>query len=353
MTLVHYRIWLGLIITTLSGVGVFVLDSGSPIDIEETLRDAIMANIASSGIHMRPDKRWVIPKIQIPIETITSKRYLDTLNRVIIDKLKESIGTGVTIDPSYASYLDITLEGSDFEFHLGSNEPIRIATSSFFFDLYHTRPISTVSGEVVPIWQKIIALTFDDGPSELYTNTLLDMLHSEWVHATFYVLGRNAERYPDILRREQREWHEIGNHSYSHTVFTKLGSGQIRDELYMTDQAIYRAIWEYPSTFRPPYGAVNTGMLMEISMPFVLWSIDTRDWHTHNMIKNIAGLAHAKSGDILVMHDIHETSVASIPAIIASLRDRGFTFVTVSELLELSDMSTQIGKKCYRKWDCR
>jgi peptidoglycan-N-acetylglucosamine deacetylase len=84
-------------------------------------------------------------------------------------------------------------------------------------------------------------------------------------------------------------------------------------------------------------------------MPFALWSIDTRDWRTHNIAKNIASIANVKSGDIIIMHDIHETSIASIPAIMTNLKARGFTFVTVSELLELSQDNQQIGKRCYKK----
>ena len=338
-------------ITILSGVGVFVLASESDMGISDIIRETIAANITtdSSSHPTLP----VIPKIQIPIEKIISKRYLDTLTREILYHLDPSLGTGVIFDPSYANYRDITLDGSDFIFHFENNKPIRLATSSFFFDLYHHHDLPTVSGEVVLMSKKAIALTFDDGPSELYTNTLLDILQKEHVHATFYVLGRNAEKYPDILRREHAEWHEIGNHSYSHTAFTKIGSGQIRDELYTTDQAIYRAIWEYPRTFRPPYGATNTGMLADISMLFAMWSIDTRDWRTHNIAKNIASVAHAKDGDIIIMHDIHETSIASISALITNLKARWFTFVTVSEILELSPEEQQVGKRCYRKWDCR
>ncbi len=344
-----YRIYIALILTTLSGVGVFVLASESDMTLSELIHETISANTRSdTSTHPTP-----IAPPKIEIEKIISKRYLDTLSRAVMVQLKQSIWSGVQIDPSYANYRDITLEGDDFVFHFGSNEPVHMPTLSFFFDLYHARNQSTISGEVVPMSKKVIALTFDDGPSELYTNTLLDILQKEGVHATFYVLGRNAEKYPDILRREHREWHEIGNHSYSHTAFTKLGSGQIRDELYITDQAIYRAIWEYPHTFRPPYGATNTGILADIAMPFAMWSIDTRDWQTHSIEKNIAGISHAKNGDILIMHDIHETSVASMSAIIADLKSRGFSFVTVSELLGLSSSNQQIGKRCYKKWDCR
>ena len=84
-------------------------------------------------------------------------------------------------------------------------------------------------------------------------------------------------------------------------------------------------------------------------MPIAMWSIDSRDWKTHSVAKSIASIANAKSGDIVIMHDIHETAIASIPTIIAILRDRGFTFVTVSDILELSPSNEQIGKKCYKQ----
>jgi peptidoglycan-N-acetylglucosamine deacetylase len=132
-----------------------------------------------------------------------------------------------------------------------------------------------------------------------------------------------------------------------------MSTGAIQDDLYQTDQVIYRAIGRYPTLFRPPYGATNTGMLSDIAMPFALWSIDTKDWKTRNTRKNIASIAHAKSGDIIIMHDIHEMSIASIDDMITSLQERGFVFVTVSEILELSPDNQQIGKRCYRKGDCR
>jgi peptidoglycan/xylan/chitin deacetylase (PgdA/CDA1 family) len=84
-------------------------------------------------------------------------------------------------------------------------------------------------------------------------------------------------------------------------------------------------------------------------MPFALWSIDTRDWQTHSIAKNIAGISHAKNGDILIMHDIHEASVASMPAMIAKLKSEGFNFLTVSELLGLSPDNQELGKRCYKK----
>jgi peptidoglycan/xylan/chitin deacetylase (PgdA/CDA1 family) len=232
--------------------------------------------------------------------------------------------------------------------------------SNYLFDIWHRRSesvlsweISSQSGNLIGIHGKIIALTFDDGPSEQYTNRLLDILKTEGVHATFFVLGRNAEKYPQILAREYREWHEIGNHSYSHTLFTKLSTGAIQDEIYRTDQAIYHAIWAYPTIFRPPYGSTNTGVLAVIHMPAILWSIDTRDWQTHSIAQNITSVQNIKDGDIIIMHDIHETSVESVAAIIVNLRARGFTFVTISELLWLSPGNTEVGKKCSKKTSCK
>lgn len=116
----------------------------------------------------------------------------------------------------------------------------------------------------------------------------------------------------------------------------------MQEELYKTDQVVYRTIGIYPKTFRPPYGGINTEILEKSAMPAILWSIDPRDWKTHDIIKDINAVKNAKDGDIVLMHDIHEASIASVPIIIKNLKDRGFTFVTISELLSLSETNTQI-----------
>ncbi len=301
----------------------------------------------------------IVP-IVVPIQDIISERYLYTLTKYIEADLMRRSGTGVNIESSYGTYNQVSLSGSDFVVTVGA-VPIEIPESMYFFDTWNSVTKNTVSWEVYSntvlhhTWShsKFIALTFDDGPSAKYTNTLLDILKKEDVKATFYVLWSRAEEYPNILKREYAEWHEIGNHSYSHAFLARISEKMMQEELYKTDQAIYRAIGIYPTTFRPPYGEVSTGMLERSAMPAILWSIDTRDWKTRNITRNIKAVTNARDGDIIILHDIHETSIESVPGIIKNLKERGFTFVTISELLSLTEKNTEIWKKCTKKGSCK
>ena len=300
-----------------------------------------------------------IPPISVSIHDIISERYLYTLTRYIENNLSASSGTGIQLASSYQTFDNITMSGSNFTFTLDTIS-LDIPVSSYFFDIWNKKSKWVVSWEIlsntwtVEQWdKKVIALTFDDGPSPKYTNILLDILKKENIKVTFYVLWSRVDEYPNILKREYLEWHEIGNHSYSHALLTKLSERMMQEELYKTDQAIYRAINIYPRTFRPPYGWVSTGILQKADMPAILWSIDTHDWKTLNVVKDISSVTNAKDGDIIIIHDIHEASIESIPWIIKNLKERWFTFVTISELLSLSDSNTQIWKKCTKKGSCK
>ncbi len=356
MTIQRYRLFLFILLILWIGIGIFILYSGnfiSSIHIPEWwILQRIRDSLSTTPIAKTPTRRI------IPIQDIISKRYLYTLTKSIENQYSTLAFMSREFDSSYQTYSHVELDGNNFIFTIRDRH-IEIPISSYFFDRWNTIPHETTSWEIwistdtnEQIDKKFIALTFDDGPSKKNTIILLDILKSENVKATFYVLWSRVEQYPDILKREYLEWHEIGNHSYSHTLLTKLSNRMMQDELYKTDQAIYHTIGIYPWTFRPPYGWVNTNILEKAAMPAILWSIDPRDWKTHNIAKDIASVKNAKDGDILIMHDIHEASVASIPAIIKNLRDRWFIFVTVSELLSLSETNTQIWKKCTRKWKC-
>lgn len=356
MWYIRYRITLFLIITTLLWVAFFRVSWPDIVSVWLFVRDTIEGIWVDTKTGVTEIK--TVQLIHIPITEITSDRYLYTLKKEIMKQSSGSILTG-TIIPPYGSYSQQDQINTDFIFRIHDNQDIKIPMSSYFFDIWNNTPANTVSGESLVQGEdnksdkKVIALTFDDGPSPKYTNTLLDILKRENVKATFFVLGRNAELYPKILVRENAEWHEIGNHSYSHVLFTKIDEGAMQEEIYKTDQAIYHAIWEYPQVWRPPYGGTNTWVLSTVHMPAILWSIDTLDWKTHNIVKNINSIKNAKDGDIIIMHDIHKASVASVEDVIRELRSRGFTFVTVSELLWLSDSNKQIGKKCTKKWHCK
>jgi peptidoglycan/xylan/chitin deacetylase (PgdA/CDA1 family) len=178
-----------------------------------------------------------------------------------------------------------------------------------------------------------VALTFDDGPAGP-TLTLLDMLAKAGAPATFFVVGVNAQYQPALLQRMAAEGHEIGNHTYDHRDLTTLSAEQIAAQWRTTSEIVAAATGLTPAFFRPPYGVSNETVRSVVKAPFILWSVDPRDWadrDTATVARRV--LETARAGDIVLLHDIYVTSVDAVPAIIAGLRQRGFTLVTVSTLL--------------------
>ncbi len=352
MNIQKYRLFLFILLILWVMIGIFVMYSGKIHIPWWWILSRIQYTISSIFKTKNPARKIV------PIEAIISQRYLYTLTKSVEKQYSILAFMSREFDSSYQTYPYVELDGNNFIF-LIRDTTITLPISSYFFDRWNQKSHKTLSWEISiltsttkPTDKKVIALTFDDGPSKKNTNILLDILKTENVKATFYVLWSRAQEYPNILKREYLEWHEIGNHSYSHALFTRMSIRMMQEELYKTDQVVYRTIGIYPKTFRPPYGGINTEILEKSAMPAILWSIDPRDWKTHDIIKDINAVKNAKDGDIVLMHDIHEASIASVPIIIKNLKDRGFTFVTISELLSLSETNTQIWKKCTRKWKC-
>lgn len=180
-----------------------------------------------------------------------------------------------------------------------------------------------------------VALTFDDGPDPVLTPRLLDILAAEHVKATFFVIGRKVAQWPEIVQRAYREGHEIGNHSWSHPVLPSLSSPQVESELARTDAAIQAAIGIVPAVIRPPYGS-QSARIAQIAAPrpLVLWDTDTLDWRYKNSERVTRVADHTPFGTIVLMHDIHPTTIDSVSATIAHLRERGAGFATVSEFLQ-------------------
>ncbi|WP_245666549.1 polysaccharide deacetylase family protein [Actinomadura latina] len=186
---------------------------------------------------------------------------------------------------------------------------------------------------------KCVALTFDDGPGP-YTAGLLDTLRKDGVRATFFMLGENVGGHRDVVRRMALEGHELADHSWSHPELTSLSSAEVRSQIQRTQKVIKEASGGVePTLMRPPYGATNKRVGHAVGMPLILWSVDTLDWRYHNVARDVrVGTKEAKSGGIILFHDIHKTSVESIPKVVAGLKKRGFTLVTVSELFQGRDL---------------
>ncbi|MGE8034031.1 deacetylase [Lysinibacillus sp. KCTC 33748] len=183
--------------------------------------------------------------------------------------------------------------------------------------------------------KKRVALTFDDGPDAKVTPQILATLKKYNAKATFFMVGPNASKNSAIVKNVYEAGHELGNHTWNHPKLTGLSPANVKQEVDRTSNAIYASIGQYPTVFRPPYGAVNDKVRSVITMPSILWSIDTLDWKHHNADKILASVkASVKDGSIVLMHDIHQTTANGLESVILYLQKQGYEFVTVSEILQ-------------------
>lgn len=207
-----------------------------------------------------------------------------------------------------------------------------------------SKQVQIVNSNVNCDISKCIAITFDDGPKPSTTNRLLDILEERNVPATFYVLGQMIDKHPDIIKDMHARGHEIGNHTQNHKNLTKISPTEIEAEIDKVNKSIYNLIGYYPSTMRPPYGAVNDNVTKYSNLPIVNWSIDPYDWRDRNSDTVASRVVNsAKPGAIILLHDIHSTTVDATPKILDHLIAKGYVFVTVSHLLDIDSQDLPVG----------
>lgn len=178
-----------------------------------------------------------------------------------------------------------------------------------------------------------VALTFDDGPS-VYTEGLLDILKEHGAQATFFILGKSARIQSETVSRMFAEGHQIGNHTWDHPNLAQLSDELIQQQIRQTDDIVTQIIGRPTPHLRPPYGAYNDRVLAVSGLPIIFWSVDPLDWKDRDADVVAARIIESPAGAIILAHDIHKTTVASVPAIIEALRNRGIHFVTVTKLFE-------------------
>ncbi|MBC5648687.1 polysaccharide deacetylase family protein [Christensenella tenuis] len=200
-----------------------------------------------------------------------------------------------------------------------------------------------------PMNDKVIAITFDDGPHETLTPKLLDILKENGVVATFFMLGQNAEKYPDIVKRAYDEGHEIGTHSWDHRdSWPNLSMGERLDQYTKANDAIQAATGLRTLIDRPPYGAMTEEMAAQIGREQIIWSVDPEDWKYRDadevydrVVDGTDSGGYVQDGGIILSHDIHATTVEAFARIIPRLKDEGYTFVTVTQLMQIAEARGQ------------
>jgi peptidoglycan/xylan/chitin deacetylase (PgdA/CDA1 family) len=195
---------------------------------------------------------------------------------------------------------------------------------------------------------KVVALTFDDGPSPVWTPRILDELKKANIKATFFMLGEHVAKYPEVARRVAQEGHEIGNHTYDHHVLLYYTLEELEKEINYAERIIQEATGKTTRYFRPPKAWLTDTekkKVNKLGYKIVLWSLNSKDWVTFDdkyIVKYLA--KHIHPGDVILFHDSggvfsaeggdrHET-VKTIPQLAEKLRQMGYKFVTLSELLE-------------------
>lgn len=200
-----------------------------------------------------------------------------------------------------------------------------------------------------PLKDKVVALTFDDGPGP-YTEKLLDILKENDAVATFFVVGTNVAEYPDIVKRAYEEGNEIGTHSWNHKDLKKLSLDEIMQDQYgRANDAIEAATGLRALIDRPPYGSMTEELAEQIGREQILWSVDPLDWDAKGGHKNSDSVydrvingsddgGYVRDGGIILSHDIHETTVNAYDRIIKALKDEGYKFVTVTQMMQIAEI---------------
>ncbi|MBQ8504254.1 MAG: polysaccharide deacetylase family protein [Clostridia bacterium] len=224
---------------------------------------------------------------------------------------------------------------------------IKAGINSTFYSAYSTQ----VRSSRIDPNKKMIALTYDDGPSNSSTNRILDVLEKYDAKATFFVIGSRVDSYYTTLQRAHRMGCEIGNHTYTHINLPSYSNSTILSEVNKTNAVVKKYTGEEPTIIRAPGGAANQRVRDCVGMPFIYWSVDTRDWEHRNASKTVASIKNnVRDGSIILMHDIYPATASASESVIPWLIKQGYQLVTVSELMEYRSVKMKSGTTYYNAY---
>lgn len=245
--------------------------------------------------------------------------------------------TAVHILSSYMSEVTNIEQG-----HLLMTEPV--------YDQVPSDEDTKRADRTIDINQPMVALTFDDGPHIDYTNQILDYLEEKQQVATFFILGQRVKGNEETLNRMLTLGCDIGNHTYDHKDLTKLSVSKMLDEINKTQEIVEDCTGYTMHLLRPTYGAMNDTLISNVTMPLILWSVDTMDWKSKQEDKIVKeAIKNVKDGQIILMHDIYPETVKAVKRVIDELLEQGYQLVTITELLTSEETKLVDGKKYYMK----
>lgn len=197
--------------------------------------------------------------------------------------------------------------------------------------------------------RKVVAFTFDDGPNPNTTPTLLTELNKRGINASFFMLGRNAEKYPEVVKMVDQNGFEIGSHTYQHRNLKRISNEEQSYEINQTKNIIHRIIGKNPTSIRPPYGNYNDVTLSYIDTPIILWNVDTLDWKYRDANATYQNsIDQIEDGSIVLFHDIYYASIDAAIRMADELYMRGYLLLSVKELARAKQVTLTPKTRYYR-----
>jgi|GEM_PF-1291085 len=251
--------------------------------------------------------------------------------------------------------IDIYFDTTELSLSLSEEIKITLNYSNLVNILDYDIDISdkeTENNYVLDKNKKTVAFTFDDGPSK-YTDSILNILEENHANATFFVIGNLVTFGADTIKKTIDLGNEVGSHSYDHAYMTKQSVEELIAMHKLENDTYYAVTGDYFKMTRPPYGSINSKVVSAIKTPFIMWSLDTRDWEVRDTEKIVEKVMdNIRDGDIVLFHDIYPTTVEAVRILLPKLYANGYQITTVSKLAELKGVSLEnetIYKNFYRK----
>jgi peptidoglycan/xylan/chitin deacetylase (PgdA/CDA1 family) len=311
--------------------GLLVVETGDFLAVDGSI---LVVSGGNPPIIYEADKPVIDTSKAIPHDaSITSVNGDDVTEETVTTAISEPY---TTVIEGKGAISTLTQQGAD-----GMQEQVAGAQSGIVVsatEITPMRPLTITAANPQPTDDKVVALTFDDGPSS-YTPSILDALAAQKVKATFFTLGNQVEKYPSYSVRAVSEGHQVATHSYSHPDMFTLTPEEVRDEIQQGISALATATGITTTVLRAPYGNWSErewAATSDLITRQVIWNVDTEDWSkpgTASIISNI--MKNVKSGRIVLMHDgggDRSEDIAALPTIITNLTTAGYRFVTVDEL---------------------